>query len=69
MFYILCVVRRQNHCNVMNKVVNDQHRALLGALEHKIPAGSWHKGAHNRNFPCMEANYPYDKKNSEEQAK
>ena len=27
-------------------------------------AGSlWHKGAYNRTFPCMEANYPYAIKN------
>ena len=23
----------------------------------------WHKGAYNRTFPCMEANYPYAIKN------
>ena len=38
----------------------------LVKLLHYCPllAGSlWHKGAYNRTFPCMEANYPYAIKN------
>ena len=36
---------------------------LLGAFCLLLAGSLWHKGAYNRTFPCMEANYPYVIKN------
>ena len=36
---------------------------LLGAFCLLLAGSLWHKGAYNRTFPCMEANYPYAIKN------
>ena len=30
-----------------------------------LAGSSWHKGAFNRSFPCVEANYPYDIRNQQ----
>ena len=36
---------------------------LLGVFCMLLAGSLWHKGAYNRSFPCMEANYPYAIKN------
>ena len=36
---------------------------LQGAFCLLLAGSLWHKGAYNRTFPCMEANYPYVIKN------
>ena len=36
---------------------------LLGAFCLLLAGSLWHKGAYNRTFPCMEANYTYAIKN------
>ena len=52
------------------ELLRQQSYAIKNHIGHPKPptrvfclllAGSlWHKGAYNRTFPCMEANYPYD---------
>ena len=38
---------------------------LLGAFCLLLAGSLWHRGAYNRTFPCMKANYPYAIKNQQ----